>query len=207
MKSKLHIYYICGRGRGGKTRSSPCMLSGWWFSLWEYPRVQVSWFCWSSCGDPIPLRFLNPSPNSSIRFPEVHLMFDYESLHLFQSIAGWSLSEDSYARVLYASITQYYRQCLGLVLVHGMDLKLGQSLVGHSLNLCSILISVLLVGRTNLGMKVLWVGWCPYASTGSLAVYRRWPHQAPYLLLLGVSARVFPTDFLEPPPSQVSGTF
>jgi hypothetical protein len=26
------------------------MLFGWWFSLWESPRVQVSWHCWSSCG-------------------------------------------------------------------------------------------------------------------------------------------------------------
>jgi hypothetical protein len=34
-------------------------------------------------------------------------------------------------------------------------LELGQSLVGCSLNLCSIFISAYLVGRTNIGLKVL----------------------------------------------------
>ena len=54
---------------------------------------------------------------------------------------------------------------------HGMSLKLGQSLVGHSLSLCSIFVSACLVGRAHiLGSKVLWVFWCPYPSTGSPAL-------------------------------------
>jgi hypothetical protein len=39
-KIKLHICYICVLG--GEARSSPCMLFGWWFSLWEAPKVQTS---------------------------------------------------------------------------------------------------------------------------------------------------------------------
>ena len=54
-----------------------------------------------------------------------------------------------------------------VVLSHGMDLKLGQSLVGHSFNLLSIFIPEQLVGRINFGSKVLWMGWCPPLSTGS----------------------------------------
>ena len=50
-----------------------------------------------------------------------------------------------------------------------MNLKLGLALVGHSLNLCSIFVPALLVGRTNFGQKGLWVGWYPYSSTGSPA--------------------------------------
>ncbi|KRY63611.1 hypothetical protein T4D_14450 [Trichinella pseudospiralis] len=34
-----------------------------------------------------------------------------------------------------------------------MGLKLGQSLVGHSLSLCSIFVPAHLVGRTNFGLK------------------------------------------------------
>jgi hypothetical protein len=99
MKTKLHISYIYG---GGAPRSSPCMLFSWWFSLWEPPRVQVKLF-WSSCGLPIPSGFLGPSPNSSTRLPKLSLTFGCRfcgSLHLFQSAAGWSLSKDSYARLL-----------------------------------------------------------------------------------------------------------
>jgi hypothetical protein len=44
---------------------------------------------------------------------------------------------------------------------------LGQSLVGHFFNLCSILIPALLEGRTNLRFKILWVDRCLSPSTGS----------------------------------------
>lgn len=40
--------------------------------------------------------------------------------------------------------------------VHGMYLKLGQSLVDCSLSLCSIFIPVYLVHRTNFRLKDLW---------------------------------------------------
>ena len=43
--------------------------------------------------------------------------------------------------------------------VHGMSLKLGQSLVAHSFSLCFIFLPALLVDRTNFGSKICgWVG-------------------------------------------------
>lgn len=72
-------------------------------------------------------------------------------LHLFQSAAGRSLAEDGYARFPSANTTEYHEQCLGLVLSHGVDVKLAQSLLGHILSLCFIVVAVLLVYRKNLG--------------------------------------------------------
>ena len=40
--------------------------------------------------------------------PELHLIFGYRLLHLFTLAAQWSLSEDSYARLLSVSITKYH---------------------------------------------------------------------------------------------------
>jgi len=58
-----------------------------------------------------PVGFPSPSqysiPNSSIRILKLHSMFGYKYLVLFQSAAGWSLSEDSYARLLSANIIEY----------------------------------------------------------------------------------------------------
>ena len=51
---------------------------------------------------------LNPSPNSSIRLPELHLMLGCGSLHLFPLAAGWSLLENSYAKLLCVSIIEYH---------------------------------------------------------------------------------------------------
>jgi hypothetical protein len=68
-----------------------------------------------------------------------------------------------------------------------MDLKLGQSLVGHSLNLCSIFILAPLVGRKIWGLKVLWVVGVLLPSLEVLPGYRRWSLQVPYTQLLGIS--------------------
>ena len=57
--------YVIGEGEIGPAH----VIFGWWFSLWEAPRVQVSWLCWSFYGIPIPSRSYNSSPNSSTRFP------------------------------------------------------------------------------------------------------------------------------------------
>jgi predicted secreted protein len=38
------------------------MLSDWWFSLWEFLGMQVSWYCCSSYGVAFPSSF-NPSPD------------------------------------------------------------------------------------------------------------------------------------------------
>jgi hypothetical protein len=69
----------------GWGRSSLFMLFGWWFSVWEPSRVQVSWHCWSSSRVSISCGLLNPPPNSSKRLRELRLMFDCGSLHMFQS--------------------------------------------------------------------------------------------------------------------------
>jgi hypothetical protein len=85
-------------------RSSPCSLFGWWFRLWESSRVQVSWLCGCFCRVTVLVGLLNPL-NSSIRLPELHLLFGCVSLYLFWSPVA---SEDSYARILSASITEYH---------------------------------------------------------------------------------------------------
>ena len=76
------------------------MFFGWWLSLWEPQGSRLV----DSVG--LPVEFLSPpgssnlSPTLSQDFPGV--LFDVwsGSLHLFQPAAGWSLSEDSYARLL-----------------------------------------------------------------------------------------------------------
>lgn len=83
---------------------------------------------------------------------------------------------------------------------HGMGLRLGQSLVGHSPSLCSLFVPVFLVGRrsTNFGLQFVWVVGVLISSLGLLPNYRRWTLQAPYPPFLGVSARVILIDSLGP---------
>ena len=81
-----------------------------------------------------------------------------------------------------------------------MGLRLGQSLVGHSLSLCSLFVPVFLVGRrsTNFGLQFVWVVGVLISTLGFLPNYRRWTLQAPYPPFLGVSARVILIDSLGP---------
>jgi hypothetical protein len=81
-----------------------------------------------------------------------------------------------------------------------MGFKLGQPLVGHSLKFCSIYIPAHLVGRINFGLKVLWVGWSPPPSTGSLRSDQ--PLQSSCPQLVGVSDRDTPIDSWELPCSR-----
>jgi hypothetical protein len=81
-----------------------------------------------------------------------------------------------------------------------MGLKLGQSLVNHSLYLCTIPVPAHLIDRTHSELNVLWVGYCSYPSLEVMPGYRKWPLQNPYLPLLAVSARVVLIDTLEPTP-------
>jgi hypothetical protein len=50
-----------------------------------------------------------------------------------------------------------------------LGLKLGHSLIAPFLNFCSIFIPAHLIDRTNFGLKVLCVVWCPYPSIGILS--------------------------------------
>ena len=104
MKTKLIICYICvGWGLG-----LVCSLVGGSVSGNPQGSELVD-----SVGLLVePLSLLGSSilpPNSSTRLPEPGPMFGCGSLHLFQSAAGWSLSEDSYARLLCVSKTEYHK--------------------------------------------------------------------------------------------------
>ena len=59
------------------------------------------------CGVLVLFRSFSP-PNSYTRLPELLLIYGYESLYLFSFGAGWSLSEDNYARVLSEIRTPYH---------------------------------------------------------------------------------------------------
>jgi hypothetical protein len=62
-------------------------------------------FLWSTCPLWVPQFF----PQLFRETPELHLKFGCESFSAFVPLAaGWSLSEDSYARLLSASITEYH---------------------------------------------------------------------------------------------------
>ena len=81
------------------------MFLGGWLSLWKYPSVWVSWHWGSFYGLPIPLETLNSLPK---RHPGLCPMLGYGCLHLILSGAGWTLSEDKYAKVLSGSIRKYF---------------------------------------------------------------------------------------------------
>jgi hypothetical protein len=85
-------------------RSVSYRLPGWWFSLCE---AHVSWFCDLYCGILYPFDSDNPSFPSSAGFTKLPLMFGCRSLHLFLSVARWSLFHDNWDRNLSMSITEY----------------------------------------------------------------------------------------------------
>jgi hypothetical protein len=68
-------------------QTSPCMLFGWWLSLWELPGAQISWYSWSFHGVGIPLSSFSSFPNSSIGVSSLCLMLACE-YYLAQSAAG-----------------------------------------------------------------------------------------------------------------------
>ena len=70
------------------TQINPCMLFGWWVSLWECPEVQVTWHCWSSCGVVITFSSFNLFPTSSIGVLGLCPVLECEYLHLPQCLAS-----------------------------------------------------------------------------------------------------------------------
>ena len=90
------------------------------------------------------------------------------------------------------------------VLAHGMDLKLGQLLVGPSLSLCSIPCACILVNRIHFGLKVLWVDWCLYYSTGVPAWLQKVISSGSIAQMLWVTAMVKSIDCWVPPLYKVS---
>jgi hypothetical protein len=158
METGLHLFYICVGVEGGAFYPSvECSLVGGSISE-SFQRSRLVAFLWSSCGIPIIFRAFNFSPNSSIRVHDFCPLFCSGYLYIFQPATGWNIWQDSYARLLSASIPEY--QCQRLVL------KLAWLLFSHPLSLCSIFVPVFLVVGTNLGWKFLWLSCCPYPSTG-----------------------------------------
>lgn len=102
MKIKLHICYICV----GRPRSNLCMFFGWWFRLWEPQGSR--WV--DSVGLPIkiPIPFVISFFLLFHKSSQVCPLFGCVCLGLSESTVGWSLSEDSHARLLSASITEYH---------------------------------------------------------------------------------------------------
>ena len=98
--------------------------------------------------------------------PKLQPLFGCGFPHPSVSAAGWSLSEESHARLLSASLTEYHKKCQGLVLAHGMGLLLGQLLLAIPSVFASTLVPAFVVDRIIWGLKVLWQGCCPYNSTG-----------------------------------------
>lgn len=68
---------------------------GWWFSLYSPPKAKVNLLYRSSCVS------LTPStPLIFLKTPPAQPMFDCGFLHRFPQVTEWSVSEDSYARIL-----------------------------------------------------------------------------------------------------------
>jgi hypothetical protein len=83
MKAKLLICSICAGGPGPARAHSLVgdSVPGNHYGSWLV--------------DSVGLPVFSPSSNSSMRLPELHLMFVSGSLQHFPLASGWSLSEDS----------------------------------------------------------------------------------------------------------------
>ena len=108
---------------------------------------------------------------------------------------------------LTASTTWHQQSCQGLVLVHGMDPKLGRSLGGLSFSLCFIFVLIFPLDRNNSGSRIVKMGRWPHASAGDYVYLLEVVCLGSTSSLLGISAKVVPIGSWEPLTSLVSGTF
>lgn len=160
-----HLLHMCW---------DPFMLSGWQFNLCKPLWAQVSGFCWFSSVT------LTPRGPSSTRFPKLSRMFGCGSLQLFLQLSFWM--KPLWWQLCSASVCKYSLILLTVswwTFSHGMSLKKDQSLVGHSLNFCSIFTPAHWVGRTNCSLK-----FCSYVGVPVSSRRRMVP--VPDLPLLGV---------------------
>jgi hypothetical protein len=66
------------------------MLPGWWISVWEISKVQVSWDCWSSYRvAALLLSFFQLFPNSTTGVSSFCSLVECKYLHLILSAACW----------------------------------------------------------------------------------------------------------------------
>jgi hypothetical protein len=159
MKIKLHICYICA----GRSRSSQCMFFGSWFSLWKPQGFRLV----DSVG--LSVGFLTPSgPQSFYSFVSPQIP---STVWLWVSASFWV---SCYVDPLTGQYTPVYKHnrvsltVLGIVFIpHGINLKLGQLLVGHFHSLCSIPIPPQLFVESFVGGLVsLSLHWDSCLATG-----------------------------------------
>jgi len=124
-------------------------------------KVQVSWFCWTSCGVPIPFGTCNPSSCNPWRVPKFHPLSVDICICLSQLLGG--ASQSSTCSCLQAVSLIVSR--IGARSWNGSQVGM---VIGWPFPLSQVLSSMpaFLVGRINLGLKVLWVSWCSYSSIG-----------------------------------------
>lgn len=103
-------------------------------SMWA-PMGSGRWFCMLSCVVPDLSDFVNSLPHSSIGFPKLCLMFACG----FYSYFHQSLGETSQMTVMLGACLRVEQNVINSVM-SGLLLKLGQSLVGSSLDFCPIFI-------------------------------------------------------------------
>ena len=94
----------------GQTRQSVlCYICAWGIRIalwlvaqsWELPSVQVCRHCWSSYGVATPFSSFSTFPNSSVSNLGLSPVVVCKNLHLSQSAARQSLSEDGHAKLIY----------------------------------------------------------------------------------------------------------
>lgn len=142
----------------------------WFFSLCSLLWNQVGWFCRFSCGLFNPNCCYIPSFHSFAEFPNFCLMCDIGSLYLVPSVARWSLSNNSYVRLLSLSVEECHYQPQWWFPSHGTCVELDQSLFGNSHNFYFIFTSAFLIGETTCNsVNSLWLGCCHSHGFRSLA--------------------------------------
>ena len=126
------------------------------------PEVQVNWFCWFSCGVPIPFGDLNPSFYSWIRFPKLFSLIGCGYLSVL--VSSWM----ELLRKHNAPVCKHNRVSF---IVSGIaTCPWGESQVGQvsdwpfPQSLCSIPMPTFFIGRIHFGLKDLWLCWCLYCS-------------------------------------------
>jgi hypothetical protein len=143
----------------------PCVLFGWWFSLWELWGVWLLYIVF-----PMGLQTPLPSPNSSIGVPMLSPMVGCEHPHLYWSGSTRASQETAIPGSCQQVLLGIHKMwmCLGLVSADGMDPQVGQSLYGLSFSLCSILCPCISFRQEQFWVKIFEMsGWSHPSIVGS----------------------------------------